>query len=348
MLLLRSVVRRILIGEVLLSLFSLCFGFDGAYAGEAKLGTRTFSFNDERVREITTEIWYPAADTAHEIAFAPRPFFKPIQIAREAAYCCESENGRPLVVISHGVFGNRFSQGWLARTLVTHGYIVASVTHPNTTADDITPAGLYRLWDRAGDVSVAIDSLLRDPDWTKRIDQRRIAFVGHSFGGATGAILAGGSHDAAALIRFCKTPAAAKDTYCEPLAKLEPQSLDVRLSRNSYQDPRIRAFYIMASTPAQGFKLESLRSIRVPFVVDTAAQDEILDNGLNAHVFAREIPGASAVGRPVGHFAYVPECIAGAVPPQAVTLCSDPAGVQRAAVHQAVGETVLQFLGKHL
>ena len=317
-------------------------------ADTTKVGIEAVALTDARGRQIITEVWYPAADAAVEIAFAARPFLQPIQLARGASYCCEDQGRRPLVVISHGILGNRFSQGWLARALVTHGYIVATVTHPNTTGDDITPAGILHLSDRAQDVSAALDRLLVHPTWSARIDAVRIGFVGHSFGGGTGAVLAGGVHDAEALIRFCRTPAAAKDSYCEPVAKVDPQSLDLRPAKASNGDPRIRAFYIMASAPAQGFSRETLRSVRMPFFVETAKLDEILDNTLNSNVFAREIPGATSVDREFGHFAYVPLCVAGAVPPQAAAICGDPPGVARSAAHEQVADAVVRFLGKHL
>jgi predicted dienelactone hydrolase len=305
----RSRLTRLLTGLLLGS----SLGLAACETQAAKLGAETLPVKDARGRDITTELWYPASDAATEAPFAARPFFQPIALARGASYCCADR--RPLVVISHGVFGNRFSQAWLARALVAHGYIVASVTHPNTTAEDITPAGIYRLWDRAQDISAVLDRVLTHPTWSARIDPQHIGFVGHSFGGGTGVLLAGGTHDAHALIRFCKSPAAAKDTYCPFLSKLDAQSLGLRPAKASYQDARIRAFYIMAPAPAQGFAIDTLHAIHAPFVVETADQDEILDNTLNSQLFAREIPGTAAVGRAVGHFAYVPVCIAGSVPP---------------------------------
>jgi predicted dienelactone hydrolase len=317
-------------------------------ADGTKLGAATLSLKDSRGREIATEVWYPAADGAVESPFAARPFIQPIPLSRDAAYCCDNQSRRALVVISHGIFGNRFSQGWLARALVAQGYLVASVTHPGTTTDDITPAGIHRLWDRAQAVSAALDHLLSHPTWSARIDAARIGFIGHSFGGGTGVLLAGGVHDAQALLRFCRTPAAARDSYCEPLAKLDPQSLAGGPEKQSYRDARIRAFYIMASGPAQGFKLETLRAIQAPFALDTAGLDEILDNAFNAHVFAREIPGAASIERKVGHFAYVPLCVAGAVPPQAAAICADPPDVARDAAHEQVADAVVRFFGKQL
>jgi len=338
---------RLLARLVLLCGISASAASTGMAEG-AKLGIETVPLKDARGRDVTTEVWYPARDSAVESAFAARPFLQPIQVSRDAPYCCDNEKRRALIIISHGIFGNRFSQGWLAGALVSQGYIVASVTHPNTTSDDITTAGIYRLWDRAEDVSVMLDHLLSHAKWSPRIDPARVGFIGHSFGGGTGVMLAGGVHDAAELISFCKTAAAAKDNYCPPLAKLEPQNIDLRPAKASYQDRRIRAYYIMASAPAQGFAVETLSAIRVPFAVETATQDEILDNALNSQLFAQKIPGASSIERSTGHFVYVPLCVSGSIPPQAASICADPSGVNRQSSHQQVSDSVVRFFARNL
>jgi hypothetical protein len=59
-------------------------------------------------------------------------------------------------------------------------------------------------------------------------------------------------------------------------------------------------------------------------MVDTAQYDEILDPEINSMALARQIPSAKEIKRPVGHFAYVPECrwLIGRM--LAAQLCSDP------------------------
>ena len=108
----------------------------------------------------------------------------------------------------------------------------------------------------------------------------------------------------------------------------------------------------MASGPGQGFVAESLKSISVPFVVDAAQFDEILEPLDNSAAIARQIPGAREVTRPVGHFAYVPECrwLIGPVLTSlaGLPLCDDPRGVDRAQVHRQVVPDVVAFFNRNL
>ena len=104
--------------------------------------------------------------------------------------------------------------------------------------------------------------------------------------------------------------------------------------------------------PVRALSQNSLKSIRVPFMVDTAQFDEILEPLVNSAALARQIPGAREVTRPVGHFAYVPECrwLIGPVLTSlaGLPLCDVPPGVDRAAVHQQVAPDVVAFFNKNL
>ena len=87
-------------------------------------------------------------------------------------------------------------------------------------------------------------------------------------------------------------------------------------------------------------------------MVDTAQFDEILDPVSNSTNLARQIPSAREVMRPVGHFAYVPECrwLLGPIVTQfaGLPLCNDPKGVERALVHKQVAAEVVAFFDRNL
>jgi predicted dienelactone hydrolase len=302
--------------------------------------------NQASGRRIVTEVWYAPAGNpkAEDLSF--RPPLRPVTVARGAQ---PVSGKRPLVVVSHGNWGSRYSQGWLALKLVDSGYIVLSASHPGTVGDDQTAAGRYRLWDRSRDISFALDQVLNDPKWAALIDETRIGFVGHSFGGWTGVSLAGGRFDPVRQRAFCAS-ASKKDPYCEGTLKDDVSVIPAADAGASYKDARIRAFYIMASGPGQGFAAESLKSIRAPFVIDTARFDEILEPLSNSSTLAKQISGAREIVRAVGHFAYVPECrpIVGRVLAVAagIPICDDPAGVDRSAVHGEIANEVIKFFGK--
>lgn len=323
-----------------------------AAAGKDKpVGTASIEIDDKTSgRKFVSELWFEAAAGAMIEGFAVRPPLRAIAIARNAEPALDQRK-RPLIVVSHGNWGTRFSQGWLAVRLVNAGFVVLSTSHPGTLGDDQTVAGRLRLWDRSRDISVALDEVLKHPKWSALIDETRIAFVGHSFGGWTGISLAGGGFDPAAQREFC-SKSLAKDFYCDGTLKDDITGIPTEDAANSFKDKRLKAFYIMASGPGQGFSEDSLKSIAVPFVVDTAKADEILEAGANSSALARRIPGAREIVRPVGHFAYVPECkwligpilarLAGA------PICNDPDGVERGRVHEQVADDVIAFFTQHL
>ena len=320
-------------------------------AADTVVGTATLALEDKtRSRKLPAELWFEARPGAAVEQFSPRAPLRAIAIARNAEPAASSTR-RPLIVLSHGNWGTRFSQGWLALALVRAGYGVVSTSHPGTIADDQGVAGRYRLWDRSRDVAVTLDAVLKHPKWGALIDPDRIGFAGHSFGGWTGVSLAGGGYDPARQRAACGAMAK-KDAYCDGTLKDDIAGVSAADAGDSFRDERIRAFYIMGTGPGPGFLPDSLRAISVPFRVDTARFDEVLEPLANSTSLARQIPGAREVVRPVGHFAYVPECrwlvgpvlttIAG------LPLCDDPAGVDRALVHRQVAADVVAFFAATL
>lgn len=322
-----------------------------AAAGDDPVGTATLDLQDQaRGRKVATELWFRAAAAAQMEWYSARPPLRAIPIARNADPL-PSQGKLPLVIISHGNWGSRYSLGWLALALVKSGYVVLSTSHPGTVGGDQSVAGRYRLWDRSRDVSFAVDEVLKHPKWAALIDQNRIGFVGHSFGGWTGVSLAGGRYDPARQRAFCAA-ARRKDFYCEGTLKDDVTAVPSNDAGGSFRDDRIKAFYIMGSGPGQGFDLGSLASISVPFVVDTAQFDEILDPAANSTSLARQILSAREVIRPVGHFTYVPECrwLVGPILAKfaGLPLCDDPKGVDRTLVHKQVARDVTAFFDKTL
>lgn len=315
----------------------------------AAVGATTLELdNRSSSRRIAVELWYQPAGNPNTEDLTIRPPLRPLSVARNAQ---PAAGKRPLIVVSHGNWGTRYSQGWLALKLVNSGYVVLSTSHPGTVGDDQTAAGRYRLWDRSRDVSFALDQVLKDPKWAAIIDETRIGFVGHSFGGWTGVSLAGARYDPARQRTFCER-SVKKDPYCDGTLKDDIAGIPAADAGESFKDARFRAFYLMASGPGQGFSADSLKMISAPFVVDTAQFDEILAPQANSSALAKQIPGAREIVRPVGHFAYVPECrpvigkvltaIAG------IPICDDPAQVDRAAAHEQIAGDVIRFFGKAL
>lgn len=110
----------------------------------------------------------------------------------------------PLVLFSPGLGSSRAGYAYLGRHWAGQGYVAVHLTHPGS--DDAAlrgPGGLppRRLadflddvpqWlDRPRDVRFALDRVLEEPPWRERIDARRIAVAGHSYGAFTAYLLLG-------------------------------------------------------------------------------------------------------------------------------------------------------------
>jgi len=315
------------------------------------VGTASIEMDDKaHARKFVSELWFEAAPGSKVEEFSVRPPLRAIGIARNA----EPAPGlgkQPLIVVSHGNWGSRYSQGWLAIRLINAGYMVLSTSHPGTLGDDQSAAGRLRLWDRSRDVSFALTEVLKHPKWSALVDENRIGFAGHSFGGWTGISLAGGQYDPARQRAFCET-SPKRDFYCDGTLKDDISGVQTTDATGSFKDNRFRAFYLMAAGPGQGFSEESLKSITVPFVVDTAELDEILEAAANSSALAKRIPAAREIVRPVGHFAYVPQCkrLVGPLLARAAgtPICDDPKGVDRGSLHQQVADDVVDFFNKQL
>ena len=80
------------------------------------------------------------------------------------------------------------------------------VNHPGSTSGDSSLRCSIRKWERAWDVSAALDTVLADPNFAPHIDPERIYSIGFSMGGATTLQLAGSRGDIGAFKAHCTGP----------------------------------------------------------------------------------------------------------------------------------------------
>jgi predicted dienelactone hydrolase len=142
---------------------------------QSNIGERTFDFMDtSRNRQIITEIWYPTDDILIASDKANSPFVRDYTI----------RNGHlptikyPLIIMSHGTGGSRFTLEWLAQALVKKGFIVAAVDHWGNTFDNKIPLEFVKPWERPLDISFALTSLLNNAELKLIIDTSKIGAAG--------------------------------------------------------------------------------------------------------------------------------------------------------------------------
>jgi predicted dienelactone hydrolase len=155
---------------------------------------------------LRTEIWYPPAPAAEgDATFYDFQFFglgldSPLAI--EGAPI-SNQVGFPLVIFSHGSGGVSFQSTQLMEMLASHGFVVVAPNHTGNTANDFlagtTTPFFVTAENRPRDVSFLIDWMLArslDPEdeFYARVNPGRVAVAGHSFGGFTALVAAGGYH----------------------------------------------------------------------------------------------------------------------------------------------------------
>jgi len=169
-----------------------------------------------------------------------------------------SSEAAPLVIFSHGIGGSRDGYTYIGKYLAAQGIAALHVQHvgsdrslwfgnPVQTVSRLHDAAKEsEAMDRTADMRFALDQVLADPQLAARIDARRIAAAGHSYGANTTLLLAG--------------------------ARVQREGRVIDLS-----DPRIKAAVIISAPPfyGEGDPRAIVSSIRVPSLHITATGDEI-------------------------------------------------------------------------
>jgi predicted dienelactone hydrolase len=189
--------------------------------------------SSQPVRELMVSVWYPARRTHAQPVYAwlppgawerfgqdngvpPGSVRVPLTHARVDASVDRHHGGRPLILYSPGLGGNRDSSTVLVEQLVSRGYVVATIDHTYDASEvefpdgrvevsavpPITPEVVEKVVAvRVADTRFVLDSLValdagRNPDAEQRplpaglrgaLDLSRVGMFGHSLGGATAA-----------------------------------------------------------------------------------------------------------------------------------------------------------------
>jgi predicted dienelactone hydrolase len=120
-------------------------------------------------RRLDVIVWYPARTAGEKVPVAPGA-------------------PRPLVIYSHGTWGQPDNAMYLVGHLVRHGYVVAAPTYPLSSSVAFTRIDRPDIRDvvnQVGDLGFLIDRLLAEPFLKPAIDPAAIGTTGHSLGGVT-------------------------------------------------------------------------------------------------------------------------------------------------------------------
>jgi predicted dienelactone hydrolase len=311
-----------------------------------------------KMEGLITRIWYPVGpdvpEVAHDIGPPGDPIFRGHPIAMDAPLS-PARAKYPLILLSHGTGGSADSLDWLGAALAAAGYVVIGVNHPgNNALEPLTREGFMLWWERALDLSEALDAALADPKLGSRIDQDRIGAIGFSLGGYTVLELAGARTNLQAFEDFCASPAA--DAICHPpemdrlkgaadtSSELSPETkASLARAGASYRDRRIKAAFVIASALGEAFDAASFAEIGIPIALVGGTADVTAPVETNIKRVAGFLPKASLTMLPgAAHYTFLDMCVPAAVDRLAI-YCKDGLGVDRDAVHAQTLERVRAF-----
>ncbi len=296
-------------------------------------------------RTLNYMLIYPAAPDADAIPV--RIFLSTnLHLYPDAPFAADGLT-HPLVVFSHGAGGNGAGYAWFGEYLASHGYIVAMVYHYRANTYD--SSALYvrsRLWQRPRDISLDISHLLRDEVWGPRIDPDRIGVAGHSQGGFTALWIGGAEVDPELFVayqrRWTENPVV-------PAYLREQMRLDAAPAQG-VRDDRVKAAFAMAPGDIQGFGMDAagLRQMAIPAYLIVGAGDTTTPPEDNAGFAATHIPNAEldVLPGPVGHEIFTNEC--DQIGRDNYEACIDAPGVDRAELHEHIGNAAVTFFDTNL
>ena len=187
----------------------------------------------------------------------------------------------PLVVLSHGFGADRHFLAYLARHLASNGLTVVALEHPGSNVDalvqkegSLLPAREFV--ERPRDISFILDRLT-DLNETSfflggRLNLQQVTLVGHSLGGYTGLVLAGGKLDAVALESFCAGLGVGTSS---PADWLQCAATEAQLPAGGLADSRITQLVVMNPLAGHIFGDEGLNHVKVPTLFLTSTSDGI-------------------------------------------------------------------------
>ncbi|MBS9460974.1 hypothetical protein KIM67_01030 [Flagellimonas sp. 389] len=341
--------------KLVLLLITILFSCTQQKEKSFNIGQKSITYVDEsRNRPLLTEIWYPTLDTLtkKEPKENRKELFKTIRTIPNATIPNEKF---PLLLVSHGTGGNRFSLTWFIERMVKEGYIVVSLDHYGNSTFNKIPREFVKWWERAIDVQFVLTNILEDREIGTKIDTSRIGGVGFSLGGYTNIALAGGYVDRTVRedenSEEREMPAEFPKT--DEIIDFENDSLIVssyNKYRNLVKDDRIKAFFVMA--PAIGFGFHSTaqtEKITAPIFIVAGKGDTNTPIKNNAEKYNRLIKTSQIhlFNEDVNHYVFLnePTTFGKDIAPE-ITI--DKPTVSRKKIHEETLKLALDFFKNSL
>jgi predicted dienelactone hydrolase len=231
----------------------------------------------------------------------------------------------PLVLVSHGTGGSGMVYRTLAQNLARQGFVVGLPEHPFNNRDDNSWGGtVQNLAARPRHLQLAIDCLAADARFGAALKPDAVGLIGHSIGGYTALVLAGG----------------VATSFANESADGLVQRLPARADR------RVKALVLLAPATPWFMAPGALREVQVPILLLTGEKD-VHTPYFHAQIVLNGVADPGKIEHRVvenaGHFSFLSpfpvERVSPAFPPS-----QDPPGFDRAGFQQELGAEVAAFL----
>jgi predicted dienelactone hydrolase len=211
-----------------------------------------------RTRPIQLDVWYPAEadETTHRYGL--------LSTGRVAPGAPMAAGRFPVILLSHGALGAATNYSWIAERLARSAFVVVGVSHFGESRvfgeATINLATVADFGARTRDFSFALDFVLQRSKWASGVDGGRVGALGHSSGGATVAMLAGGQYRPEAMTAFCLSKAGNTDRGCGYRAGAPTQTV----SAPPIAESRVRAVVLLDPAVGPGFDRPGLAGVKAP------------------------------------------------------------------------------------
>lgn len=261
----------------------------------------------------------------------------------------------PIVILSHGSGGNAASLGWLSTELAKNGFIVAAPNHIHSTSGDSIPVESFKIWERPQDISALIDTLLADPQWSKRVDPDRIGGIGFSLGGTSMMLTAGAQVSLGVFSDYCAA-SDGKDGGCNWFQRggVDFAKVDRKAFEGIYKDRRLSALVAVDPGLAMAYQPESLKAVDMPALFVNLGEGDAIMPGVRAEKLTDGIGGARYATIPGAvHFTFLSVCNQNGAEVlkrygEDEPICEDGGDVSRDELHKQIFFKIAVFLRKSL
>ena len=293
---------------------------------------------DNKGPTIIAEFWTPCGRPAPAVVVDRSGIPTTMHVIEN---CPVTRKRLPLIVISHGMFEDRYSHFDTAEFLADAGFAVVAINHSQDSTMDIkgkTADDISAFLIRPIDIKRTIDYFEHHPFAGIDIDLRHIGFFGFSRGGYTGLVLAGGTPDFNKLV-----------IQCPPVVHMCAQIQDQTIPpHTSGYEPRISVYVI--ADPVDFFPdKSSLKNIHVPIQLWSSELGGMGVRPQEVSAVAMNLPEMPEFHPVAGatHLSFDCPCSEEAKSANSTIVCVDPPGFDRVAFHRKFNEELTAFFRKH-